>query len=85
MAAGYERYGDLKNDVAAALCELLAPVRERRAELEGDLPYVHDVLARGAAHAHEVAAATYARAADAMGLLPPGLSRVSPSTLAHQL
>jgi hypothetical protein len=29
---------------------------------------VQDVLARGAAHAHEVAAATYARAADAMGL-----------------
>ena len=25
VAAGYERYGDLKNDVAAALCELLAP------------------------------------------------------------
>ena len=55
---GYERYGDLKNDVAAALCELLRPVRERRAALESDLPYVHAVLARGAARAHEVAAAT---------------------------
>ena len=72
VAAGYERYGDLKNDVAAALCDLLRPVRERRAELETDLPYVHAVLARGAAHAHEVAAATYARAAEAIGLLPPG-------------
>ena len=72
VAAGYERYGDLKNDVAAALNDLLRPVRERRAELEDDLPYVLDVLARGAAHAHEVAAATYARAADAIGLLPPG-------------
>ena len=51
VAAGYERYGDLKNDVAAALCELLRPVRERRAELEADLPYVHDVLASGAAQA----------------------------------
>ncbi len=68
VAADYERYGDLKNDVAAALGDLLRPVRERRAELEGDLPYVHDVLERGAAHAHEVAAATYARAADAIGL-----------------
>ena len=72
VAAGYERYGDLKNDVAAALCDLLGPVRRLRAELESDLPYVDAVLARGAAHAHEVAAATYTRAAGAMGLLPPG-------------
>ena len=72
VAAGYERYGDLKNDVAAAVCELLRPIRERRAELDDDLPYVYEVLARGAAHAHEVAAATYARAADAIGLLAPG-------------
>ncbi|MGA2933050.1 MAG: tryptophan--tRNA ligase, partial [Acidimicrobiales bacterium] len=72
VAAGYERYGDLKNDVAAALCDVLRPVRQRRAELESDLPYVHAVLARGAARAHEVAAATYARAADAVGLLPAG-------------
>jgi len=70
VAAGYERYGDLKNDVADALCELLRPVRERRAALEADLPYVAAVLSRGAARAHEVAAATYSRAADAMGLLP---------------
>jgi len=72
VAGDYSRYGDLKNDVAAALCELLGPVRRRRAELEDDLPYVSAVLARGAARAHEVAAATYARAADVMGLLPPG-------------
>ena len=72
LAGDYSRYGDLKNDVAAALCELLGPVRRRRAELEDDLPYVHAVLARGAARAHTVASATYARAADAMGLLPPG-------------
>ena len=72
VVGDYARYGDLKNDVAAALCELLGPVRRRRAELEDDLPYVHAVLARGAARAHAVAAATYARAADAMGLLPPG-------------
>ena len=45
VAGGYTRYGDLKNDVAAALCELLRPVRERRAELEGDLAYVDGVLA----------------------------------------
>jgi tryptophanyl-tRNA synthetase len=71
VAQGYERYGDLKNDVADALDDLLRPVRERRAELDADPAYVHDVLARGAAQAHSVAARTYARAADAVGLLPP--------------
>jgi tryptophanyl-tRNA synthetase len=71
VAQGYERYGDLKNDVADALDELLRPVRERRAELDADPGYVHGVLARGAAQAHTVAARTYARAADAVGLLPP--------------
>jgi tryptophanyl-tRNA synthetase len=70
VATGYERYGDLKKDVAAALRELLGPVRARRSELERDPAYVDGVLARGAVRAHEVAAATYARAADAIGLLP---------------
>jgi hypothetical protein len=32
---------------------------------------VEPVLAAGAEHAHEVAQATYARAAAAIGLLPP--------------
>jgi tryptophanyl-tRNA synthetase len=70
VAGDYSRYRDLKDDVANALCELLGPVRRRRQELEADPRYVHDVLARGAAHAHAVAADTYQRAADAMGLLP---------------
>ena len=70
VARGYTTYGDLKNDVAGALCDLLRPIRERRRSLERDLPYVDAVLERGAARAREVAAATYARAADAMGLLP---------------
>jgi tryptophanyl-tRNA synthetase len=70
VAGDYTRYGDLKNDVAASLCELLRPVRERRAQLQGDLPYVDAVLSRGAARAREVAGTTYARAADAVGLLP---------------
>ena len=71
VAVGYERYGDLKNDVADALVELLRPVCERRAELDADPAYVHAVLAGGAARAHAVAAETYAKAAEAMGLLRP--------------
>ena len=70
-AADYTRYGDLKKDVAEALSELLRPVRERRAALEGDPGYVHTVLRDGAAHAHEVAAVVYEKAAAAIGLLPP--------------
>jgi tryptophanyl-tRNA synthetase len=70
VAAGYSRYGDLKNDLADALSELLRPVRERRAELEGDQAHVDAVLAEGAAKAHAVAAGVYAKAADAVGLLP---------------
>jgi tryptophanyl-tRNA synthetase len=78
VAQGYTRYGDLKQDVAEALIELLLPVRERRAALERDPGYIADVLADGAAHAHGVAGATYARAADAVGLLPPAARQPGP-------
>jgi tryptophanyl-tRNA synthetase len=71
VALAYTRYGDLKADVAEALVELLLPVRERRAAFERDPGYIASVLADGAAHAHEVAGATYARAAEAVGLLSP--------------
>ena len=70
VAEGYRNYGDLKNDVAAALSEMLRPIRERRRALDGDLAYVDAVLERGAARAREVAGVTYARAGSAMGLLP---------------
>jgi tryptophanyl-tRNA synthetase len=71
VATGYTRYGDLKNDVAEALSELLRPVRERRQALESDPAHVHAVLAVGAAKAHATAAKTYEIAATAMGLMPP--------------
>ena len=74
VAEGYVRYGDLKRDVAEALVELLRPVRERHAELSADPAAVRAVLDRGAARAHEVASATYARAADAVGLLSAGVT-----------
>jgi tryptophanyl-tRNA synthetase len=71
VAADYSRYGDLKNDVAAALVELLRPVRERHVALSSDLGAVRGILAAGADRAHAVASATYTRAADAIGLLAP--------------
>ncbi len=69
VAARYARYGDLKTDLAEALVELLAPVRARTEEWRADPAGVAAVLAEGAGRAHKVAAATYARAADAVGLL----------------
>jgi len=71
VADGYLRYGDLKKDLAEALVELLRPVRQRRSELVGDPGAVTALLAIGAEKAHAVAAETYRRAADAIGLLPP--------------
>jgi len=71
VAAGYDRYGDLKKDTAEAIIELLAPLQARRAELAADPGAVPALLARGAEKASEVAGATYARAAAAVGLLAP--------------
>jgi tryptophanyl-tRNA synthetase len=73
VARGYQRYGDLKRDVAEAVVEVTRPVKERRAALEGDPGAVGEILVAGATRAHERAAATYGRAAEAVGLLagPP--------------
>ena len=64
-------YGDFKADVAAAVVEMLAPVRERHAELIADPGHLDDVLADGAARASEVARATMADVRQRVGLLPP--------------
>jgi tryptophanyl-tRNA synthetase len=69
VAARYTRYGELKRDLAEALIEMLRPVRERTAALVDEPATVHDVLRKGAERAHGIASATYARAAEAMGLL----------------
>ncbi len=72
VAGDYQRYGDLKADVAEALVELLRPVRERREALAADPGAVPAMLATGAEKARSVASATYARSAEAIGLLSPG-------------
>ncbi|HTZ07967.1 MAG TPA: tryptophan--tRNA ligase [Acidimicrobiales bacterium] len=71
LAGDYATYGALKADTAAALVELLRPVRQRYAELEADPGHVTAVLERGAAKAHAVAGPTLDRAMRAAGLLPP--------------
>ena len=71
VAGSYQRYGDLKAAVAEALIELLRPVRERRAALAADSGTVPALLAKGAEKARAVASVTYARSAEAIGLLGP--------------
>ena len=69
LADKYTQYGPLKADTAAAVVELLRPLRERYAELAADPGAAADVLAAGADKARPLAAATLARARQAVGLL----------------
>jgi tryptophanyl-tRNA synthetase len=71
VAAGYDRYGPLKSDLADALIALLEPLQQRYAELMADPSGIHRLLEKGAAKADEVAAATLVRARGAVGLLAP--------------
>lgn len=71
VADEYDQYGTLKADTAAAVIELLRPLRERYGELAAEPGAVEGVLSRGAAKAGAVAAETLARAQDAIGLLRP--------------
>ncbi len=68
-AESYQRYGDLKRDLADALVELLRPIQKRRAELAADPGAVTSLLAHGSEKAGAIASVTYRRAADAIGLL----------------
>ena len=62
-------YGDFKGDVAEAVVELFAPVRERYAGLVADPAELDRVLAGGAERAGEVAARTMADVRERVGLL----------------
>ncbi|HEX2700165.1 MAG TPA: tryptophan--tRNA ligase [Acidimicrobiales bacterium] len=70
VAKGFSRYGDLKTATADALIALLEPIQARYRELAQDPSGTDAALARGAEAAHHVAAATVARARQAIGLLP---------------
>jgi tryptophanyl-tRNA synthetase len=58
----------LKAEVTAAVNDLLAPVRSRRAEYARDLGYVRQVLRDGNARANEIARATLAQVKTVMGM-----------------
>jgi tryptophanyl-tRNA synthetase len=63
-------YGDFKKAVAEATVELLAPVRERYAELRPDEAALESVLAAGAEKARTIASRTLADVREAMGIGP---------------
>ena len=67
--AGGMGYGEAKKLLADAVEKLLAPARERRAELERDLDYVEDVLRSAGAKARKTAQAVMEEARDACGIV----------------
>ena len=64
-------YGGFKKDVAELVTETFSPIREKTHAILADEPGLDRVLARGAAHAREVAAGTMAQVRARMGFLPP--------------
>lgn len=72
MAAMYRRggfgYGEVKKAVADASEAYFSEARQRRAEMESNLDYVHETLSQGAHRARNVAADVLSRVQHACGL-----------------
>ena len=64
-------YGELKEAVAAALCELLEPIRDRYGPLRSDEDALEEILAQGAAKARAIASETLADVRALMGVGAP--------------
>jgi tryptophanyl-tRNA synthetase len=64
-------YGDFKQAVAESVVELLAPVRERYAELRPDTAALEQTLEAGAEKARAIASQTLADVRERMGVGPP--------------
>lgn len=61
------RYGDLKAELAEAIFAYLAPIREKRLELEQNLSYVDQIIKSGAERARAIASATVQETKRKMG------------------
>jgi tryptophanyl-tRNA synthetase len=70
-------YGDFKSAAAEAVVDLLAPVRERYAELRPDTAALEATLAAGAEKARAIAAGTLIEVRERMGIGAPRLSAVA--------
>jgi tryptophanyl-tRNA synthetase len=69
VAKRYERYGDLKKDLAELVATSLAPIKTRYDALRADPGELERVIDQGAKKASAVAEPVYKRAAAAMGLI----------------
>jgi tryptophanyl-tRNA synthetase len=69
-------YGDFKQAVGEAVADLLAPTRERYAELRQDEEALEATLREGAERARAIASKTLAEAREAMGVGPVVGARV---------
>lgn len=69
LADEYTTYGALKQATAEAVVEMLRPVQERFEELASDPAETDRIIGVGADKASAIASVTYARAAEAVGLL----------------
>ena len=61
--------GTLKKYVTESVNEFLAPIRERRVQLAGDMDYIKDVLHEGNRRANEIANATLDEVREAMSMV----------------
>ena len=61
--------GTLKKYVTESVNEFLAPIRERRVQLAGDMDYIKDVLHEGNRRANEIANATLDVVREAMNMV----------------
>ncbi len=66
---GNDGAGALKRYVTESVNGFLAPIRERRRELEGDMGYIADVLHDGNARANAIAEETLGQVREAMGMV----------------
>ena len=61
-------YGEVKKRLVELVIDYFKPYRQKRAELENNMDYVKEVLAKGAERAKSVAAETLEKARQAVGL-----------------
>jgi len=66
--SGGTGYAEAKKRLAELMIDYFKPFRQKRTELEDDIDYVKEVLAKGAERARAVAAETLAEARKAVGL-----------------
>jgi tryptophanyl-tRNA synthetase len=66
--AGGVGYGEVKKRLAELIIEYFRPYRQKRADLEQNTDYIHQVLRNGADRARAIASATILEARQAVGL-----------------